>query len=30
VIDQETGLMSASITDNIEGFLLFGACTVLR
>jgi hypothetical protein len=30
VIDQETGHMSASVSDNIEGFLLFGGCTTSR
>ena len=27
VIDQETGLMSASASDEITGFILFGGCT---
>jgi hypothetical protein len=27
VIDQETGQMSASASDNITGFIVFGACT---
>jgi hypothetical protein len=27
VIDQETGQMSASASDNITGFILFGGCT---
>ena len=30
VIDQETGQMSASVSDNIEGFLLFGGCMTSR
>ncbi len=30
VIDQETGHMSASVSDNVEGFLLFGGCTTSR
>lgn len=27
VIDQSTGKMSSSISDNADGFLMFGACT---
>ncbi len=30
VIDQETGHMSASVSDNVEGFLLFGGCMTSR
>jgi hypothetical protein len=27
VVDQVTGLMSASVADDGGGFVLFGACT---